>query len=546
MVMTLCQNLSQKRMNNRIFLYSSLFLVLILLFDASNNDVSQPVASSQPNIPETSSTNSERYVEPAQEVIESNRVGLNKNIEVTTDTLRVNISLSDGAIISSELLKYLKYFGSSDEKVKLLNDMKGSRYTALANIQSRELDAPAEYTSVKTKYSLGNNNELTVSIKGISPGLTEVIKSYTFTRNSHLVKVQQLVKNISNKKIEWRQYNTLSRGEETEGNGMLYTYTGAAYFDSEDKFNKIDFADIEDESFQKKVKTSWISMIQHYFFTAWLPSGEGSDRKTIYTRLLSEDNKNSYQIGSVDNYIALSPGESRSFDSKLYVGPKVQAEITDLAPGLALTVDYGVLTFLAAPLFWILEKIHLIFGNWGWSIIMLTILIKIVFFKLSEASYKSMAKMKKLTPRMNALKERYGDDKKKFSEALMKIYKEEKVNPLGGCLPILIQIPVFIALYWVIIESVEMRHAPFIGWIEDLSSADPLYILPVLMGVSMYAQQKLNPAPTDPMQAKIFLALPFVFTFLFATFPSGLVLYWVTNNLLSIAQQYVINKRIIT
>ena len=533
-------------MNNRIFLYSSLFLVLILLFDASNNDVSQPVANSQPNIPETSSVNNETYMEPTQEAIKSNKVSLNKNIEVTTDTLRVNISLNDGAIISSELLKYLKYFGSSDEKVKLLNNTKGARYTALANIQSRELDAPTEYTSVKSKYSLGNNNKLTVSIKGISPGLTEVTKSYTFTKNSHLVNVQQLVKNISNKKIEWRQYNTLSRGEETEGNGMLYTYTGAAYFDSEDKFNKIDFSDIEDESFQKEVKTSWISMIQHYFFTAWLPSGKGSDKKTIYTRLLSEDNKNSYQIGSVDNYIALSPGESRSFDSKLYVGPKVQAEITDLAPGLALTVDYGVLTFLAAPLFWILEKIHLIFGNWGWSIIMLTVLIKIVFFKLSEASYKSMAKMKKLTPRMTALKERYGDDKKQFSEALMKIYKEEKVNPLGGCLPILIQIPVFIALYWVIIESVEMRHAPFIGWIADLSSADPLYILPVLMGISMYAQQKLNPAPTDPMQAKIFLALPFVFTFLFATFPSGLVLYWVTNNVLSIAQQYVINKRIIT
>ena len=544
--MTPFQDLGQKHMNNRIFLYSSLFLVLILLFDASSNNVSQPTASSQPNVPETSSASNQKNTEPTQDIVKNSRVGFNKNIEVTTDTLKVNISLDDGAIISSELLKYLKQFGSSNEKVKLLNNTKGSRYTALANVQSQELDAPVEYTSVKTKYFLGDNNKLKVSIQGTVSGLTEVIKSYTFTRNSHLIEVQQLVKNTSNKKIEWRQYNTLSRGEETEGNVMLYTYTGAAYFDSEDKFNKIDFSDIEDESFQKEVKTSWISMIQHYFFTAWLPSDKGSDKKTIYTRLLSEDNKNSYQIGSVDNYIALSPGESYSFDSKLYIGPKVQAEITDLAPGLALTVDYGVLTFLAAPLFWVLEKIHLIFGNWGWSIIMLTILIKIVFFKLSEASYKSMAKMKKLTPRMTALKERYGDDKKQFSEALMKIYKEEKVNPLGGCLPILIQIPVFIALYWVIIESVEMRHAPFIGWIEDLSSADPLYILPVLMGISMYAQQKLNPAPTDPMQAKIFLTLPFVFTFLFATFPSGLVLYWVTNNILSIAQQYVINKRIIT
>ena len=546
MVMTPFQDLGQKHMNNRIFLYSSLFLVLILLFDASSNNVSQPTASLQPNIPETSSVRNQKNIEPKQDIIKNSRAGSNKNIEVTTDTLKINISLDDGAITSSELLKYLKNFGSSSEKVKLLNNTKGSRYTALANVQSRESDAPTKYTSVKNKYSLENNNKLMVSIKGVSSGSAEVIKSYTFTRNSHLVEVQQLVKNISNKKIEWRQYNTLSRGEETEGNVMLYTYTGAAYFDSEDKFNKIDFSDIEDGSFQKEVKTSWISMIQHYFFTAWLPANSASDEKTIYTRLLSEDNKNSYQIGSVDNYIALSPGESYSFNSKLYIGPKVQAEITDLAPGLALTVDYGVLTFLAAPLFWILEKMHLIFGNWGWSIIMLTILIKIVFFKLSESSYKSMAKMKKLTPRMTALKERYGDDKKQFSEALMKIYKEEKVNPLGGCLPILIQIPVFIALYWVIIESVEMRHAPFIGWIEDLSSADPLYILPVLMGISMYAQQKLNPAPTDPMQAKIFLTLPFVFTFLFATFPSGLVLYWVTNNILSIAQQYVINKRIIT
>ena len=256
-----------------------MFLVLILLFDASNNDSGQLATNPQPNIPETSSTNNETYTEPAQEIIESNKVSSNKKIEVTTDTLRVNISLNDGAIISSELLKYLKYFGSSDEKVKLLNDVKGSRYTALANIQSREFDAPIEYVSLKPKYSLGNNNKLKVSIKGTSSGSTEVTKSYTFTRNSHLVEVQQLVKNISNKKIEWRQYNTLSRGEETEGNVMLYTYTGAAYFDSEDKFNKIDFSDIEDESFQKVVKTSWISMIQHYFFTAWLPSGRGSDKR---------------------------------------------------------------------------------------------------------------------------------------------------------------------------------------------------------------------------------------------------------------------------
>ena len=284
-------------------------------------------------------------------------------------------------------------------------------------------------------------------------------------------------------------------------------------------------------------------MIEHYFFTAWLPTNNSNETQTIYTRLINNGQTNNYLIGSVGNYKTVQPGSEATFTSRLFVGPKNQSEISDLAPGLDLTVDYGVLTFLAAPLFWVLDKIFYLLGNWGWSIIALTFLIKLIFFRLSETSYKSMAKMKKLTPRMTALKERYGEDRKKFSEALMKIYKEEKVNPLGGCLPILIQIPVFIALYWVIIESVEMRHAPFAGWILDLSSADPLYILPILMGISMYIQQKLNPPPTDAMQQKIFMALPFVFTFLFATFPSGLVLYWLTNNVLSIAQQYVINKR---
>jgi YidC/Oxa1 family membrane protein insertase len=280
-------------------------------------------------------------------------------------------------------------------------------------------------------------------------------------------------------------------------------------------------------------------MIEHYFFSAWLPTTNLD--KTIYT-----DYQNSiYTIGSSTDYITLKPGNSVSYESLMFVGPKLQSEISNLTEGLDLTVDYGVLTFLSAPLFWILESINTIFGNWGFSIIALTLLIKAVFFKLSETSYRSMAEMKKLTPRMQALKERYSEDKKKFSEALMRMYKEEKVNPLGGCLPILIQIPVFIALYWVLVESIEIRHAPFIGWIQDLSSADPLFILPIAMGASMYVQQKLNPAPTDPMQQKIFLFLPFIFTALFATFPSGLVLYWLTNNILSIAQQYVINKRIV-
>jgi YidC/Oxa1 family membrane protein insertase len=320
---------------------------------------------------------------------------------------------------------------------------------------------------------------------------------------------------------------------------MLPTFTGGAYYDETNKFSKLSFEDIAENTETMQAKNSWISMIEHYFFSAWLPTANLD--KTIYT-----DYQNSiYTIGSSTGYITLNPGKSISYDSLMFVGPKLQSEISDLTEGLDLTVDYGVLTFLSAPLFWILESINKIFGNWGFSIIALTLLIKAVFFKLSETSYRSMAEMKKLTPRMQALKERYSEDKKKFSEALMRMYKEEKVNPLGGCLPILIQIPVFIALYWVLVESIEIRHAPFIGWIQDLSSADPLFILPIAMGVSMYVQQKLNPAPADPMQQKIFLFLPFIFTALFATFPSGLVLYWLTNNILSIAQQYVINKRIV-
>ena len=348
-----------------------------------------------------------------------------------------------------------------------------------------------------------------------------------------------MIFNNSNQNIYVRNYEIISRDNHSTASLMLPTYTGSAFYDSENKFSKISFDDMLESEQAIRVQDSWISMIEHYFFSAWLPTDE--QIKTVYTN----HENGVFTIGSTTSYSILEPGQNYKFRSLMFVGPKLQSEISDLAEGLDLTVDYGVLTFLSAPLFWILEIIHSVFDNWGISIIVLTILIKAIFFKLSETSYRSMAQMKKLNPRMQALKDRYAEDKKKFSEALMRMYKEEKVNPLGGCLPILIQIPVFIALYWVLVESVEMRHAPFVGWIQDLASADPYFILPIAMGVSMYIQQKLNPAPTDATQQKIFLFLPFIFTALFATFPSGLVLYWLTNNILSIAQQYVINKRIV-
>jgi YidC/Oxa1 family membrane protein insertase len=298
---------------------------------------------------------------------------------------------------------------------------------------------------------------------------------------------------------------------------------------------------MEGEPLRLELIGGWSAMIEHYFVGAWVPNQE--ETNLFYSIVSRSASPRLYTLGMRSPARVVAPGESTVFASELFVGPKLQHRLEQIAPGLELTVDYGYLTVIAKPLYWILEWIHRFVGNWGWSIILLTILIKLAFYKLSETSYRSMAKMRNVQPRMQALRERYGDDKQRMNQALMELYKTEKINPLGGCLPILIQIPVFISLYWVLLESVEMRQAPFIFWIQDLSTKDPYYVLPVLMGITMFAQQKLNPAPIDPVQQKIMMSLPFVFTVFFAFFPAGLVLYWFVNNLLSIAQQWAITKR---
>ena len=284
-------------------------------------------------------------------------------------------------------------------------------------------------------------------------------------------------------------------------------------------------------------------MIQHYFLAAWIPQRD--QENTYYSRGVGSASGERYILGLIGPVQSLAPGESTDFSSSLYVGPKIQDHLEKLAEGLELTVDYGYLTVIAQPLFWLLQHIHSFVGNWGWSIIIVTLLIKALFYKLAETSYRSMANMRRVQPKMMAIKERYADDRQRQSQAMMELYKKEKINPLGGCLPMVIQIPVFIALYWVLLESVELRQAPFIFWIRDLSIKDPYFVLPVIMGISMYIQQKLNPAPVDPIQAKIFMMLPFVFTVFFAFFPSGLVLYWVVNNVTTIAQQWFITRRVL-
>ena len=529
-------------MNKRLFLYSAFIFVGLLLYESwttqfkSNETVSQQAQE----IPATGVTTIPEEVDSAVPLSKSQEKNTLNFVTVNASNTKLKIDLKSGSISYVELLDYKNEFGKDSGNVVIIDDV-SYNYVAPPNLQTSDDKVLEGFVSKKNEYYIEGNQR--VSILHTNTSDYNVTKKYYFIDNPYLVYVDQIFRNKSNKPVKVRQFNTIQRGDDLKSNAMLYTFTGAAYYDDENKFNKIDLDDIREQNFLYETKKSWIGMLEHYFFTAWIPENNGLKEK-IYTRDLSDGVSSKYLIGVVSDYITINPKSEHTFTSKLYVGPKVSEEISKIAPGLGLTDDYGVLTFISAPLFWILNKLYNFFGNWGWSIIMLTVLIKIIFYKLSETSYKSMAKMKKLSPRMTALKERYADDRKKFSEALMKVYKEEKVNPLGGCLPILIQIPVFIALYWVIIESVEMRHAPFIGWIQDLSSKDPYFVLPILMGVSMFVQQKLNPPPADPTQQKIFMFLPIIFTLLFATFPSGLVLYWFINNVLSIGQQYVINKRL--
>ncbi|WP_462322932.1 membrane protein insertase YidC, partial [Halochromatium sp.] len=368
------------------------------------------------------------------------------------------------------------------------------------------------------------------------------VKRYRFERGRYLVHASQEVINGTDAPIAVRDYEQLKRTELYDPNksSFIHTYTGGVYYGPDVKYRKESFGEMAKRPLDATITDGWVAMIQHYFMAAWIPPSGVAE--TFYTKVVNNGSR--YIIGAYSPSITIPAGATHTFESQLFAGPKLQDRLAEIAPGLELAVDYGWLTILAEPIFWLLNAIHSIVGNWGWAIIILTILIKAAFYKLSETSYKSMANMRKMTPRIQALKDRYGDDKEKLNQAFMELYKKEKINPLGGCLPILVQIPVFIALYWVLLESVELRHAPFILWLDNLTEPDPYYILPLIMGVSMFVQQKLNPPPPDPMQAKIFMALPFVFTVFFAFFPSGLVLYWTTNNLLSITQQWYITRKV--
>lgn len=476
-------------------------------------------------------------------------------IRVATDVYRAEIDPRGGGIEQLALLKHPVSVEHPDQPFLMMKREGTADGAEIFVSQSGLIGKDRQFPNHKTTYTFDRSeyqldpgsDTLTVDLHWSSPDGVRYTKRFTFTRGSYEIKVDFLVDNQSGRPWTGFIYGQLLRTHFVPNSSFikrrLPIYTGGAIYSPEKKFEKIDYGDMEDKPLKRTVSGGWVAMLQHYFVGAWFPRDDGE--YSFYSRVL-KNGETRYGIGLNSlKPVTVAPGQTGDLGLDLYAGPKEQNRLAARAKGFDLTIDYGWLTPISAPLFWVLDHIHDVVGNWGWSIILLTCLIKAVFYPLSATSYKSMAKMKKLQPRLQTLKERYGDDRAKMNQAMMEIYKKEKVNPLGGCLPIVIQIPVFIALYWVLLESVELRQAPWELWIQDLSVKDPFYVLPILMGVSMVAQQLLNPSPVDPMQKKIMMALPVVFTFLFLYFPAGLVLYWLTNNILSITQQWYINNHVV-
>src|SRR5574343_899480 len=458
---------------------------------------------------------------------------------ISTDFLKATISAQGGDLVSLELLKYKEH--ENKDKNFVLFDAK-HHYTAQAGLIGEGL--PTHRTTFKRAAGVSEladgSNELKVRLEAEQNGI-QVAKVLSFKRGSYLIDVSWEIANGGDKAIAPHAYFQLQRDDVAPAgeSKMVSTFTGPAIYTEGEKYQKIDFADIAKDKakFAKTADNGWLAMVQHYFVTAWVP--QEKTQREYYMRKVEG---NLFQAGAIVPIAEIAPGSKSLTSATLFAGPQEQAALKQIAPGLDLVVDYGWLTVVAAPIFWALEDIYKLVGNWGWAIVVLTILIKAVFYPLSAASYKSMAKMRVLTPRLMQLKERFADDKQRLNQEMMKLYQTEKDNPLGGCLPIMIKIPVFIALYWVLLGAVERRDAPWIRWITDLASADPFYILPIIMMVSMFVQTKLNPTPPDPIQAKVMMAMPLIFGVMFLWFPAGLVLYWVVNNVLSIAQQWQITR----
>jgi len=481
--------------------------------------------------------------------LETSNTNVSDIITVRTDVLIVTLDTSGGDISSVSLLDYATQLNTPDDPFQLLERSSTREYYAQSGLIGKNgIDSSGnrpQFRSSKNNYRLlEDQNNLVVDLLYFDDAGINVTKRFTFYRGEYILDVEYIIENDSTQ--DWRgnlfaqikRDNSADPAADSSGMGMV-PYLGAAITQPDKRFNKISFDDMRDEPLKTTVTGGWIAMIQHYFLSAWIPN---PNLQHNYSSTVTKNDSNIIRFTSPETLV--EPGTKSTIKTQFYAGPKDQYRLEEISEGLDLSVDYGWLWWIAQPLFWLLTKIQSVFSNWGVAIILLTVLIKASFYRLSAASYRSMANMRRVQPKMAEIKERYGDDRQKQSQAMMELYKKEKINPLGGCLPILVQMPVFISLYWVLMESVELRHSPFILWIQDLSVMDPYFVLPLIMGVSMFVQQKLNPPPPDPMQAKVMQWMPVIFTFFFLFFPAGLVLYWVVNNLLSILQQWFITRQV--
>ena len=537
----------------RIVLFSSLAVVAYLLMLQWNTDYQQHDVQTQAPQVQQLATNNNSVIEDDEILQLGEPNNLIENLQPTTSTAQnlisvktdmfdLRINAKGGDLVYAALLSH-KAKVNSDEPFVLLQDDQQRHYVVQSDLSGLGNKQRLILTSTQNTYVLEQGqDQLQVQLKANVEGV-KLTKTFTFTRGSHLIKVDYQLNNQSDRVLNTSFIGLIKRDasadpSQSESMGMK-AYLGGAFSTDEKRYQKIDFDDIKNKGFKADSVGGWAAMLQHYFIASWIPPQDQSSFFSTRT-----DRAGNHLVGFNGAEVNVEPGQTTQLSADIYVGPKIQEDMKAVAPNLELTVDYGFLWFIAQPLFWLLNFIHGFIGNWGFAIILVTVAIKAAFYKLSATAYRSMANMRRVAPKLTRLKEECGDDRQKLSQAMMELYKKEKINPMGGCLPILVQMPVFIALYWMLIESVELRHAPFVLWITDLSMKDPFFVLPIIMGASMFVQQLLNPPPPDPMQAKIMKLLPIIFTFFFLFFPAGLVLYWVVNNLLSILQQWYIMQKI--
>ncbi len=559
--------------NIRFLLILAFVMTVYLLWEAWQIDYGPkrpefPV-SEQPQIAEPGADlpitgDSRTTVKQEAEAVPELEIHGDKIIKVVTDVFSIEIDTKGGTIVQLDLLQYpyekvntyvnrlrtlvgMEPAERNLSPIRLFNPEVEKLFLAQSGLISSQgsdkgPDHHAVFQATQLDYQLALGEEsLSVPLTWTNEQGLTVTKTFTFERGSYAVKVNQTISNNSDRVWTGRQYGQLLRVPYTDekGNTFIRTYAGGVVYTQEEKYQKIDYDDMTDENLNVSTQGGWSAMTQHYFASAWIPSADVTNN--FYTKKLKESR---FVIGSYSPEVVVEPDSSIDLSSQLFAGPKIQPMMEAITPGLELTVDYGWLTVVGKPIYWLLNKIHGFVGNWGLAILGVTLTIKLLFFKLSQTSFKSMAKMRKIQPRLKEMKDKYADDRQRFNTEMMAMYKREKVNPMGGCLPILVQIPVFISLYWVLIETVELRLAGLALWIQDLSAQDPFYILPILMGITMKIQQSLNPPPLDPLQAQVMRMFPIVFTVFFLFFPAGLVFYWICNNSLSIIQQWVITREI--